>query len=112
MFAQEIERELRMLEEYVLTDDVSEDCGESMIQRDADFEPPEVPFQPKPTSVSIVAAATRRALKRRGRAAARNRRRTHRRIAPRRRGLHRAARRRARNRQSRSTTKSCTPRRR
>jgi serine/threonine-protein kinase len=55
MFAQEIERELRMLEEYVMADDVSEDVGESMMQRDADFEPPEVPFQPKPTSVSIAA---------------------------------------------------------
>jgi serine/threonine-protein kinase len=55
MFAQEIERELRMLEEYVMADDVSEDVGVSMMQRDADFEPPEVPFQPKPTSVSIAA---------------------------------------------------------
>ncbi|HSN28910.1 MAG TPA: serine/threonine-protein kinase [Kofleriaceae bacterium] len=55
MFAQEIERELRMLEEYVMADDVSEDVGESMMQRDDDFEPPEVPFQPKPTSVSIAA---------------------------------------------------------
>jgi serine/threonine-protein kinase len=53
MFATEIERELRMLEEYVMTDDVSDDVGESLMVRDADFEPPEVPFQPKPTSVSI-----------------------------------------------------------
>jgi serine/threonine-protein kinase len=58
MFAQEIERELRMLEEYVMADDVSEDVGVSMIQRDDDFEPPEVPFQPKPTSVSIAAIGT------------------------------------------------------
>jgi len=58
MFAQEIERELRMLEEYVMADDVSEDVGESMMQRDDDFEPPEVPFQPKPTSVSIAAIGT------------------------------------------------------
>jgi serine/threonine protein kinase len=55
MFAQEIERELRMLEEYVMADDVSEDVGESLMVRDEDFEPPEVPFQPKPTSVSIAA---------------------------------------------------------
>jgi len=56
-FAQEIERELRMLEEYVMADDVSEDVGENLMVRDGDFEPPEVPFQPKPTSVSIVAAS-------------------------------------------------------
>ncbi len=56
MFAIEIERELRMLEEYVMTDDVSDDVGESLMIRDEDFEPPEVPFQPKPTSVSIIAA--------------------------------------------------------
>jgi serine/threonine-protein kinase len=55
MFAQEIERELRMLEEYVMADDISEDVGESLMVRDEDFEPPEVPFQPKPTSVSIAA---------------------------------------------------------
>ncbi len=55
MFAAEIERELRMLEEYVLDEDVSDDLGESMMARDDDFEPPEVPFQPKPTSVSILA---------------------------------------------------------
>ncbi|TMQ18875.1 MAG: serine/threonine protein kinase [Deltaproteobacteria bacterium] len=55
MFAAEIERELRMLEEFVLDEDVSDDLGESMIARDEDFEPPEVPFQPKPTSVSILA---------------------------------------------------------
>jgi eukaryotic-like serine/threonine-protein kinase len=53
-FAQEIERELRMLEEFVMTDDVSDDVGENLMVRDEDFEPPEVPFQPKPTSVSIV----------------------------------------------------------
>jgi serine/threonine protein kinase len=57
MFATEIERELRMLEEFVMTDDVSDDVGESMIQRDDDYEPPEVPFQPKPTSVSVAAIA-------------------------------------------------------
>ncbi len=56
MFAIEIERELRMLEEYVMADDVSEDVGESLMIKDEDFEPPEVPFQPKPTSVSIIAA--------------------------------------------------------
>jgi serine/threonine-protein kinase len=56
MFAQEIERELRMLEEYVLDEEVSDDVGESLMARDEEFEPPEVPFQPKPTSVSILAA--------------------------------------------------------
>src|SRR6201995_1015141 len=55
MFATEIERELRMLEEYVLDADPSDDVGESMMARDADFEPPEVPFTPKPASVSILA---------------------------------------------------------
>jgi serine/threonine protein kinase len=49
MFAAEIDRELRMLEEFVLADQVSDDVGESMIARDDDFEPPDVPFQPKPT---------------------------------------------------------------
>lgn len=56
MFAQEIERELRMLEEYVLSDAPSDDVGESLMVKDEDFEPPEVPFQPKPTSVSVTAA--------------------------------------------------------
>ena len=56
-FAQEIERELRMLEEYVLTDDVSDDVGENLMGSDDNFDPPEVPFQPKPTSVSIALAA-------------------------------------------------------
>ena len=55
-FAAEIERELRMLEEYVLTDSPSDDVGESLMVRDDDFEPPDIPFQPKPTSVSIRAA--------------------------------------------------------
>ena len=58
MFATEIERELRMLEEYVLTDEMSDDVGENLLGRDEDFEPPDVPFQPKPTSVSIVAAGS------------------------------------------------------
>jgi len=44
-----------MLEEFVLDEEVSDDLGESMMSRDEDFEPPEVPFQPKPTSVSILA---------------------------------------------------------
>ncbi len=59
-FAQEIERELRMLEEYVLTDEPSDDVGENLMrQGDDNFDAPEVPFQPKPTSVSIVAARER-----------------------------------------------------
>jgi len=45
-----------MLEEYVLTDEMSDDVGENLLGRDENFEPPDVPFQPKPTSVSIVAA--------------------------------------------------------
>lgn len=40
-----------------MTDDVSDDVGVNLMKRDDDFEPPEVPFQPKPTSVSIVAAS-------------------------------------------------------
>ncbi len=58
MFATEIERELRMLEEYVMTDSPSDDVGESLMVKDADFEPPEVPFQPKPTSVSVALPAS------------------------------------------------------
>jgi serine/threonine-protein kinase len=58
MFATEIERELRMLEEYVMTDSPSDDVGESLMVRDADFEPPEVPFHPKPTSVSVALPAS------------------------------------------------------
>ena len=52
-FAVEIERELRMLEEYVLDAQVSEDVGINLMRPDETFEPPEVPFQPKPTQVSI-----------------------------------------------------------
>jgi len=53
-FATEIERELRMLEEYVLADEVSDDVGENLIApRPApdqpDFAPVVVPFQPRPT---------------------------------------------------------------
>ncbi len=57
MFAQEIDRELRMLEEYVMGEEVSDDVGESLMLKDEDFEPPEVPFRPKPTSVSIAAVS-------------------------------------------------------
>ena len=46
-----------MLEEYVMADDVSDDVGVNLMKRDDDFEPPEVPFQPKPTSVSIAAVS-------------------------------------------------------
>lgn len=53
MFAQEIERELRMLEEYVLADDVSDDLGVNLIASGDDFQAAEVPFQPKPTSTHI-----------------------------------------------------------
>src|SRR6478672_1482439 len=56
MFAQEIDKELRMLEEYVIADDASDDVGVNLIDQNEDFEPPEVPFQPKPTSVSVAPA--------------------------------------------------------
>src|SRR5215471_6896407 len=48
MFAAEIEKELRMLEEYVLDDQVSDDLGENLIPPSPDCEvvPDEVPFQP------------------------------------------------------------------
>jgi len=52
-FAQEIERELRMLEEFVLADDVSDDLGENLIPQTDDVPPPEVPFQPKPTQTVL-----------------------------------------------------------
>jgi eukaryotic-like serine/threonine-protein kinase len=57
MFANEIDRELRMLEEFVLADQVSDDVGESMIPRDEDYEPAAVPFQPKPTGTHAPAPA-------------------------------------------------------
>jgi serine/threonine-protein kinase len=50
MFAAEIEKELRMLEEYVLSDQVSDDVGENLISPSEEVVPDEVPFQPKPTS--------------------------------------------------------------
>lgn len=53
MFAQEIDRELRMLEEYVLADDVSDDLGENLIAGSDDFQAADVPFQPKPTQTHI-----------------------------------------------------------
>jgi len=53
MFATEIERELRMLEEYIVGDEASDDVGENLIGGDHEFDAPEVPFQPKPTSVSV-----------------------------------------------------------
>ncbi|MBL8623657.1 MAG: serine/threonine protein kinase [Myxococcales bacterium] len=58
-FATEIERELRMLEEYVLADDVSDDVGENLIagraQSEPDFAPAPVPFQPRPTGTHAAA---------------------------------------------------------
>ncbi|MCL4224871.1 MAG: serine/threonine protein kinase [Myxococcales bacterium] len=57
-FAAEIERELRMLEEYVLADDVSDDVGENLIARDPeDVAPAAVPFQPRPTGTASHAVA-------------------------------------------------------
>jgi hypothetical protein len=49
-FATEIERELRMLEEFVLSDEVSDDVGQNLIASADDVQPEAVPFQPKPTS--------------------------------------------------------------
>lgn len=54
-FAAEIERELRMLEEYVIADDVSDDLGENLIRRGEDARPADVPFQPKPTRTVLPA---------------------------------------------------------
>ncbi len=54
-FAAEIERELRMLEEYVLDDQVSDDVGENLIAREGDEAAPmAVPFQPRPAGTSDV----------------------------------------------------------
>src|SRR5258708_5279658 len=48
MFASEIERELRMLEEFVLADVVSDDVGENLIAPDPDYQPPPLPLHPQP----------------------------------------------------------------
>ncbi|HTJ44589.1 MAG TPA: serine/threonine-protein kinase, partial [Kofleriaceae bacterium] len=53
MFATEIEKELRMLEEYVLSDQVSDDVGENLISPSEEVAPDEVPFQPKPTQTIL-----------------------------------------------------------
>jgi len=53
MFAAEIERELRMLEEFVLADQVSDDVGENLIAAAEEARPDEVPFQPKPTRTAV-----------------------------------------------------------
>jgi eukaryotic-like serine/threonine-protein kinase len=50
LFAPEIERELRMLEEFVLADDVSDDVGQNLIASADEVTPDDVPFQPRPTS--------------------------------------------------------------
>ncbi len=55
MFAVEIERELRMLEEFVVSESPSDDLGENLIPRSEDYEPSAVPFQPKPTETSAMA---------------------------------------------------------
>jgi hypothetical protein len=57
MFAAEIERELRMLEEYVVIDeDVDDDLGENLIAKVLGPEPQYAQFSPKPTTVSKQAA--------------------------------------------------------
>jgi len=55
LFAPEIEKELRMLEEYVLSDQVSDDVGENLIGRSEEVVPDAVPFQPKPTGTAVPA---------------------------------------------------------
>src|SRR5512141_12629 len=55
MFATEIEKELRMLEEYVLADQVSDEVGENLIAPSEEVIPEDVPFQPKPTSTVVPA---------------------------------------------------------
>jgi len=57
MFAAEIERELRMLEEYVLADQVSDDVGENLIAAAEEIRPDDVPFQPKPTRTVVAPPA-------------------------------------------------------
>ncbi|MCE9571925.1 MAG: serine/threonine protein kinase [Deltaproteobacteria bacterium] len=54
-FAVEIEHELRMLEEYVLADQVSDDVGENLIAKSEEVPAADVPFQPKPTGTRIPA---------------------------------------------------------
>ncbi len=59
-FAAEIERELRMLEEYVVADEVSDDVGENLIASprspsEPDFAAAPVPFQPRPTGTHAAA---------------------------------------------------------
>jgi eukaryotic-like serine/threonine-protein kinase len=49
MFASEIDKELRMLEEYVVDEIISDDVGENLIGSSNKAEPDAVPFQPKPT---------------------------------------------------------------
>jgi len=59
-FAQEIERELRMLEEFVLADVVSDDVGENLIggrSDEVDAAAPPVPFQPRPSTHDQLGAA-------------------------------------------------------
>ncbi len=53
MFATEIERELRMLEEFVIADEVSDDVGENLIPQSEGAPAPDVPFHPKPTSTVL-----------------------------------------------------------
>lgn len=52
MFAVEIDKELRMLEEFVLSEEVSDDVGENLITGDAEFVPDDVPFRPFPSTSS------------------------------------------------------------
>ncbi|MCA9677377.1 MAG: serine/threonine protein kinase, partial [Myxococcales bacterium] len=58
MFAGEIERELRMLEEYVLADEVSDDVGENLIPTTDEVSAHGVPFVPKPTTTVAAAPPT------------------------------------------------------
>lgn len=57
-FAAEIDKDLRLLEEFVLAEQVSDDLGENLIRQDADFQPADVPFQPRPTGSHSATAST------------------------------------------------------
>jgi serine/threonine-protein kinase len=56
LFAPEIERELRMLEEYVVSADVDDDVGENLIAQALGPRPEYVHFTPWPTRLNAAAA--------------------------------------------------------
>ncbi len=60
MFASEIERELRMLEEFVIADEVSDDVGENLIPQTEEVPAPHVPFHPQADLDGAAAGAAAR----------------------------------------------------